>query len=560
MASWPSLPCAPPDHSRLSPRRCKLPKIDGQKATILHLSRTIQPVVPSKRKLREPMHRLKRLPSSSDLKLISASVDQEICSSRLSVLPPFTGRGSSKDSPYLLAPYRMPNPFRPSKPRGSTVRPVKALPAIQHPQTIQVQDLPPNSATIIEAYVQTMPIPKQPTPTGMLDDDQKTVIQKSKANDDLRAGGILYPTFSADCQINEHGDAQPKVSTGMSFTSFSERVVATVAERQLHSTPSLDQLAPFKLEYPDVKPFVVGQWMSLAPTVVGKVEAFTVEPALPDGLNLHSTTGLICGSPTLAVSRTTYTISAQNLAGVVSTTCDITVAAPSSHSTVSPVIYPYPTVRSLTIGDYMELRPKIIGSVDGFSVEPKLPAGLSLDTATGLISGSPVAISDVKTYILTSRSAAGSTMTRLKLSVSAPTCKALSDSTLEPSGTEQTPPQIFSRDAVMPCSTQPMLFEQLDPAGIFLDVNTGMIRWQSYLKKFSLAFLEEDEDGEGSDYDDEQMTVLRIRDDLSESEDSGFEEEDKGSDDEVEKSLEEEGGEDWNNQDHRKKSRQRLGQ
>lgn len=117
----------------------------------------------------------------------------------------------------------------------------------------------------------------------------------------------------------------------------------------------------------------------------------------------------------------------------------------------------------------------------------------------------------------------------------------------------------------MPYSTQPMLYEQLDPAGIFLDVNTGIITWQTYLKNqvsenFPLAFLEEDEDGEGSDYDDEQMTVLRIRDDLSESEGSGFEEEHKGSDGEVQKSLEEEGGEDWNNQEHRKKSWQRLGQ
>ena len=77
-----------------------------------------------------------------------------------------------------------------------------------------------------------------------------------------------------------------------------------------------------------------------------------------------------------------------------------------------------------TVGDvgmpYGPLQPTYFGSVSAFSVNPALPAGLSFDTTTGVISGTPLAAESGTTYTITASNEAGAATTALNLVVLVP--------------------------------------------------------------------------------------------------------------------------------------------
>ena len=65
---------------------------------------------------------------------------------------------------------------------------------------------------------------------------------------------------------------------------------------------------------------------SLVPTVTGTGITFSVNPALPSGLSIHPTTGVLSGVPWVGSEPTLYTVTARNAVGGTSTTLTITVA------------------------------------------------------------------------------------------------------------------------------------------------------------------------------------------------------------------------------------------
>jgi hypothetical protein len=60
-----------------------------------------------------------------------------------------------------------------------------------------------------------------------------------------------------------------------------------------------------------------------SPTVTGTVTSYSVDPALPAGLSLDPSTGVISGTPTAETASAVYTVTATNAGG--STTCDVTI-------------------------------------------------------------------------------------------------------------------------------------------------------------------------------------------------------------------------------------------
>jgi len=63
------------------------------------------------------------------------------------------------------------------------------------------------------------------------------------------------------------------------------------------------------------------------------------------------------------------------------------------------------------------MTPSVTGTVTTYSVDPALPAGLSLNTATGVISGTPTAVSASASYTVTAGNSAGSTTASVTISV-----------------------------------------------------------------------------------------------------------------------------------------------
>jgi beta-glucosidase len=95
-----------------------------------------------------------------------------------------------------------------------------------------------------------------------------------------------------------------------------------------HASPGNDDVAPSDLSYAQME-IVATPGAAITPdlpTVTGTVTAWSVLPALPDGLHLDAH-GVIAGTPGAASPRAAYTVTASNRAGSTDATLQITVQA-----------------------------------------------------------------------------------------------------------------------------------------------------------------------------------------------------------------------------------------
>ncbi len=203
----------------------------------------------------------------------------------------------------------------------------------------------------------------------------------------------------------------------------------------------------------------------------GDVTAFSVEPSLPAGLGLDGLTGVISGTPTGIVAQATYVVTALNSGGETSASLVVTVndAAPTDLVyAANPAVYTRGsaiTANSPSNGG---------GAVVSYSVSPVLPAGLSLDTSTGAVSGTPTGIVAQATYVVTATNTGGSTTANLVLTVNdaAPASLAYAANpavyTRGSAITANSPSS--SGGAVVSYSVSPAL-----PAGLSLNTSTGAV-------------------------------------------------------------------------------------
>merc|ERR1711874_720494 len=128
---------------------------------------------------------------------------------------------------------------------------------------------------------------------------------------ELPAGLHLDPTLGIISGIP--ADVAPQ-------TTYTVAAKNSEGEATVDLTFEVVRAPPSGLTYPDVpEEFGTHEQVSLEPCVEGTVDKFTVEPALPDGLNLDPATGVISGSPTKVVEKTTYTVTASNETGSTET-------------------------------------------------------------------------------------------------------------------------------------------------------------------------------------------------------------------------------------------------
>jgi hypothetical protein len=161
--------------------------------------------------------------------------------------------------------------------------------------------------------------------------------------------------------------------------------------------------APSLKPDPNNPAFTVGQPGSYTPVLTGTpAPTVSVSPGtLPAGLQLNPATGVISGTPAQGTDKTyDITLTAHNGIGPDATLpVKLVILSPSSSA---PSLKPDPNNPAFTVGQPGSYTPVLTGTpAPTVSVSPgTLPAGLQLNPATGVISGTPAQGTD-KTYDIT---------------------------------------------------------------------------------------------------------------------------------------------------------------
>jgi hypothetical protein len=176
-------------------------------------------------------------------------------------------------------------------------------------------------------------------------------------------------------------------------------------------TLTVNLAAPSGLSYANINGTLGTAISNVTPAVTGSGITYSIDPALPSGLLLNPTSGVISGTPLAAAVSAIYTVTATNAGG--STTATLTVAV----LPVAPSGLSYANINGIVGTAISNVTPAVTGTVDSYSISPALPAGLVLNSGTGVISGTPSAAAASDTYTVTATNAGGYASTTLTIGV-----------------------------------------------------------------------------------------------------------------------------------------------
>jgi len=214
-------------------------------------------------------------------------------------------------------------------------------------------------------------------------------------------------------------DGSPSVlPTGLSLNATTGAITGTttqtgtfkVAIRAANADGSLTQVFTLTINPAPTAPAIKSATSAIATVGTAFTFNITTDPAatsfsstaLPDGLTLNATTGVITGVPT-APGITNVTLTAANAAGSSSSSLQITVNSSASAPVVTSA-----AVAPGRVGTEFFYTITASNSPTSFVVtQGTLPAGLSLNAETGLISGLPSVAGQTKVWVAASNVAGG---------------------------------------------------------------------------------------------------------------------------------------------------------
>ena len=241
---------------------------------------------------------------------------------------------------------------------------------------------------------------------------QNLVVGNSVTITPTSSGGAVASYSSTTLPAGLTLNTSTGVITGTVTTAMSGSVTvtatnitgtgqATIAFSVAVATPSISYTTPVS--------FNVGQTISIVPTSSGGPVASYSSTTLPDGLTLNTSTGTISGTLTTAMTGS-VTVTATNTSGTGQAIIAFTVTL------ASPSIS-YTTPLSIIVDSSANITPINTGGAATYSIAPALPTGLSIDTASGTISGSPYAVTSSNTYTVTSSNTSGTSTFNINLEI-----------------------------------------------------------------------------------------------------------------------------------------------
>ena len=181
-------------------------------------------------------------------------------------------------------------------------------------------------------------------------------------------------------------------------------------------------------------------------------------------MSFDSTTGEISGTPNIiSPTTTTYTVTATNTGGSDTVTIDIIVndEAPNISYNTVPHLFDKRHDNVIISAGFNG------GTVVSWSISPSLPTGLSID-ASGIIAGTPTAITPATNYIVTATNTGGTDTATITITINdiSPSSLSYNPNTFtETRGTAMTPvsPTVGGGGAVTSWTNSPSL-----PTGLTL--------------------------------------------------------------------------------------------